>query len=715
MAGPKRRWHSLRCLAVSLVCLALAGSWTGAQTPPATSLVADEIAIDAEAGTVTARGNVEVFHAGRVLRAQSITYSEPGNEIRATGPLVLTDEDGGLILADAAALTPDLVDGLITNARLLIAGELQLAAAEVRRTGARYTSLFNTVASSCEVCIGTPVPTWAIRAERVLRDEEELQVHFRNATLELFGLPVVWLPYLRVPDPTVTRASGFLVPEFRRSQIYGAGVRIPYYRVLGPSGDVTLTPFLTERGGTLLEGEVRRRFARGGFDIGGVVMLDNRLDDRRGRGALSATGSYLLPQDFRAEVDVNLTSDDQFLEQFDYSSVDRLTSTGRVVRSRNSDYFELGTVGFQSLRPDEPSEAIPFVVPELRYRRIWRDPALGGRFAVDLDALGLVREVGRDVARLGGGGDWRREVRTTQGVLAAFEAGAQVDHYRVRDDPGQPGEQTRLTPWTSAELRWPLARSTAQALHVIEPAARLIWSDALGDVTPPNEDSQLPEFDETNLFALDRFPGRDRVETGLRANLGIGYTRYGTGGWTLGATVGRVVRFDDTRQFEEGTGLRGHLSDWVGAVSVGYEGLSVLNRFRLDGDFAIRRNEFGLAYANERASVTAAYVFLAADASNVDLGPQPESNEITFDGRYRILPNWRVGANWRYDAATGSNIRAGGSLTYGNECSEFDLSVSRRFTASANVPPSTSIGFTVRLIGLSGSGTEDWPRRTCAG
>src|SRR5690606_7579890 len=47
----------------------------------------------------------------------------------------------------------------------------------------------------------------------------------------------------------------------------------------------------------------------------------------------------------------------------------------------------------------------------------------------------------------------------------------------------------------------------------------------------PNEDAQSLVFDDTNLFAIDKYSGYDRVEGGTRANLGVQYTanihRYG--------------------------------------------------------------------------------------------------------------------------------------------------------------------------------------------
>jgi LPS-assembly protein len=287
--------------------------------------------------------------------------------------------------------------------------------------------------------------------------------------------------------------------------------------------------------------------------------------------------------------------------------------------------------------------------------------------------------------------------------------------YRVWEDPeGEDGMLWRAAPSAVAEMRWPLIRTTRAAAHVIEPIAQVIYTASLGDEVP-NEDSQLPEFDETNLFSLNRFPGQDRFETGLRANLGINYTRHDPEGWSMGLTLGRVLRAEPEDDFAEGTGLAGGWSDYVGALSFDFDwGLGLVNRALFDDQLTFRRNELALAYNGAQGALRAAYVFLAEDDSNPILGPQPETNEFALDARYRVRPNWELRGHWRYDIATNENLRAGGGLTYGNECAEFDLSVSRRYTSTNNVPPSTSVAFSVRLAELGDHGDRDWPARTCA-
>ena len=320
------------------------------------------------------------------------------------------------------------------------------------------------------------------------------------------------------------------------------------------------------------------------------------------------------------------------------------------------------------------------------------------------------------MVRAGGEADWRRDWTLPFGVIAGAGAAAGFQFYRVWDDPDHPQSLlSRANPSAGFELRWPWARtSPGGAMHVIEPVAQVVYSDTIGDADVPNEDSQLPEFDASNLFALNRFPGLDRIETGLRANLGIKYTRFDPAGWSMGFALGRVVRNEPDPQFSEGTGLAGKWSDFVGTLTLDFaSGLKLQNRSLFNTDFFFKRNEFAMAYDTGQSGFETSYVFLAEDDSRSVLGPQPKTSEFGIDAHYRVHPNWEVRGRWRYDAAARKSLRAEAGVIYGNQCVEIDLKVSRRFTSSTNVPQSTSYGFNVRLAGIGGTGERDWPARTC--
>lgn len=197
--------------------------------------------------------------------------------------------------------------------------------------------------------------------------------------------------------------------------------------------------------------------------------------------------------------------------------------------------------------------------------------------------------------------------------------------------------------------------------------------------------------------------------------MGVTYDRIAPGGWEFGVTLGRVLQADPNPDMPEGTGLAGHWSDYVGAASVSHGPATFAARALFDSEMTFRRNDIGVSLHGAATDVTTTWVYLAADASNPILGPQPETSEMRIDARYRVRPNVELRGLYRYDLVAKAPLRAGASVTYGNECTELDLSISRRYTSTDNLPPSTSVGFSVQLAGLGDPQRARWPARVCRG
>jgi len=217
-----------------------------AQAQALASLVADSVVVD-PSGQIIAEGNVVVYYDGSRLEADRVFYDRTTDALTIEGAVTLTDATGDVVTADAATLNSDLRNGVLTSARLVLDQQLQLAAARIARVEDRYTTLSRVVASSCKVCAANPTPLWEIRASRVVHDTVEQQLYFDNAQFRLAGVPIFYLPRLRLPDPTLERASGFLIPELRTSSDLGTGIRLPYFLAIGPHADATLSRLICLR------------------------------------------------------------------------------------------------------------------------------------------------------------------------------------------------------------------------------------------------------------------------------------------------------------------------------------------------------------------------------------------------------------------------------------------------------------------------------------
>ncbi|WP_050527730.1 LPS-assembly protein LptD [Pseudorhodobacter aquimaris] len=679
------------------------------------SLVADRVAIAGD-DTLVADGNVEVFHKGSRLKASSITYDRSANSLRISGPIVLTDDNGTIILADQAELSSDFADGVLHSARLVLDQQLQLASSEMMRIGGRYTSLGNTVVSSCKVCASNPTPLWEIRASRVIHDEQERQIYFDDASLRVAGVPVFWLPRLRIPDPTLERQAGVLAPSFRTTSDLGFGVKLPYFIPIGDDKDLTVTPYISSKEGRTVELRYRQAFETGALQVTGALSRDLLLPDET-RGYLEVDGGFILPRDFVLSFSGIVVSDEAYLLDYGISSADRLDSRIEVARTRRNEYISTRLINYRSIRAGDVNSTLPSIVTDMTYQRRFSPDLIGGEGGLRLQTHSHYRSSdnpadsdgdgigdGRDMARLSLAADWRRNWVLPVGVLGAVTTEVNGDFYRVHQDTTYAGSSFRGTASGGVELRWPWVRAAQSgASHVLEPVVQLIWTTR-NTTNIPNEDSALIEFDEGNLFSINRFPGADAVERGAYANIGIGYTRYDPAGWSLGLTLGRVIRKEDYGQFSTASGLQGTHSDWLAATQLSLaDGVSMTNRLVFDSDFGLTKGELRLELDRDDYSLSSSYVRMRADASESRTDPV---SELTLDGSYRINPNWEASLNTRYDFVADRAASAGVNLAFRNECLKLDLAISRRFTESTAVDPTTDFGLSIDLLGFGGKATR---------
>ncbi|WP_244870036.1 LPS-assembly protein LptD [Pseudorhodobacter ferrugineus] len=691
------------------------------------SLVADRVAI-AGNDTLVAQGNVEVFQNGKRLKASKITYDRGADLLSITGPIVLTDDAGTIVLADQAELSSDFSDGILQSARVVLDQQLQLAASEMMRIGGRYTSLNNSVVSSCKVCASNPTPLWEIRATRVVHDAQERQIYFDNASFRVVGVPVFWVPYLRMPDPTLKRQTGFLAPSFRTTSDLGFGVKVPYFIRIGDDKDLTVTPYVSSKNARTLELRYRQAFDSGQIEFTGALSRDQRLLGQT-RGYLAGKGQFALPRDFTLSFSGTIVSDNAYLLDYGISAEDRIDSRIEVTRTRRNEYISGRLINFRSIRDLDVNSTLPSIVTDVTYQRRFSPGSIGGEGGFrlqshshyrssnnplysDLDGISDGISDGRDMSRLSMTADWRRNWILPGGVLAAALTEVNGDYYRIRQDNAFAGNSFRGAAGAGVELRWPWVKSGAGGVnHVIEPVAQLVWARK-SNSNIPNEDSALVEFDEGNLFSVNRFPGADEVEQGPYANLGIGYTRYDPAGWSLGITVGRVYRTANNAQFSAASGLAGKSSDWLAAVQLSIaNGVSLTNRMVFDDRFKLTKGEMRLALDRETYGVSSSYVHLLADARE---GRIDDVSQVTLDGRYDFAPNWEAKVSTRYDFVANRAASAGLNLAFRNECLKLDMALARRFTSSTSIKPTTSFGLSVDLLGFGGKAKRG-PAAACSG
>lgn len=678
------------------------------------TLVADRLYLDGP-NRLIAEGNVEALSGQTRLRAARIVYDRSSGTIAITGPLTLHEGTRVLVLADQAELQPDLRQGLIRSARFVLDQQLQIAAHQVDRSDPRFTQMTSVIASTCEICAERQTPLWEVRADRVIHDSEERQIYFENAQFRLFGLPVAYIPRLRVPDPSLQRATGWLSPRFSINTGHGLGLRAPYFIVLSQDKDLTLTPFLASKGTRALDLRYRQAFDNGTLELGGMIARDSI---RRGstRGLVTAQGDFRIGRGFELGFDLSKVSDRRLLEDYNRAEA-QLASDITLQRIRRDERISFALLHLRSLRLADVNRQLPNRIGQAVYERRVDVPGLGGIGTIRLEAhthrrrAPLAADVSA-ISRFSADIDWRRDAVLPGGILGAIGGNLGVDHFAI--SPAATAfarSTTRVTPNLMAELRWPLVASASSgATHVVEPVAQLVWGRDRQSILP-NDISRMPELDEGNLFSMDRFSGREQREIGLRGNLGIAWTRHDPEGWSSTLTLGRVYYRRDLNQFSAQSALAGSRSDWLLVASLDtVAGLTVSNRALFNSRFQVNRNVLELDWETDSYQLSTTYTHVSADAAENRL---LSSSEWSVDARRSLDEFWTANLHWRYDLSRSRAARLGLGLGYENECLRMEMALERRFASAAVARSTTSFGLNVDVLGVGGNPSQ--ARRGCSG
>ena len=222
-----------------------------AQTPPSVvqdGLTPDAIYIEADqAGrqgdVISATGERDRVYArfqGHTLRGRAVTYDIAQGIGTADGDVELVDPERNTVFASHLELDSDLRAGVAVDFATRTANGASLMAATAVRRSENVNELNYALFTPCPICDaeGNPkTPSISIQAEKVVQDEELRAVLYRNAVFKVGGVPVLWTPFFAHPDPTVERASGFLIPIFNYDDGRGVSVETPYLKVMSPSED----------------------------------------------------------------------------------------------------------------------------------------------------------------------------------------------------------------------------------------------------------------------------------------------------------------------------------------------------------------------------------------------------------------------------------------------------------------------------------------------
>jgi LPS-assembly protein len=701
-----------------------------ASDEPRIDFEADRVEYGNDTQVVTATGNVVLVKDDQSVRADAVSWNRETGQIVATGNIRVVDQDGNLLLTDRVELTDELKAGMIENLLIVMREGGRIAADKGVRDDAGRITLTNAAYTACAVedSKGCPKnPSWRINARRVVYDPARQRVRYDNAKLEIFGVAIP-LPLL-AHSTNGSAGSGVLPPELRFSRSNGAELEQGYYLRLGSNRDLTLSGHVYTESLPMLAAQYRELSDHGAYQITGYATRSSRLPiDQTGgvrrddfRGAIDANGKFQFTPEWSVTASTRLTTDRTFLRRYDISRDDRLRNTINLERIAPDSYFSLATWATQSLRPGENQGQVPIALPAVDYRQRIAVPVIGGRLELQANSLGIIRADGQDTQRAFAGARWDLRKITLAGIDATLTALVRGDVYHSDENlltatpayRGDPGWQARGIAVAAVDVKYPLVGALLGGTQILTPRFQVVASPPVRNLAIPNEDARAIDLEDSNLFALNRFPGHDRIEDGVRFTYGLDWLLERPE-WRVSANIGQSYRLTSKPSiFPNGTGLTSRTSDIVGRTQVRYRDFVALtHRYRVDKDtLAVRRNEFDAAIGSHRTYVEFGYLRLNRDiAAFEDL---KDREELRLAGRAAFARYWSVFGSGVFNLTDREEdpsfvsdgfepLRTRLGVAYGDECLEMSFTWRRDYVSTGDARKGNSfiIRFALKNLGL---------------
>ncbi len=693
---------------------------------------ADQVSYDNKQNLVTWTGHVEIWQNDHILRADKVTFDRNTNVAAASGHVAIIEPDGQVLFARYAELTQGMRQAVMDDMRAILPLGGKLAANGARRTDAKINAMSRAVYTACKICAKHPeqAPFWQLRSFAATQDLEHKRIEYEDSYLDLFGLPVGYLPYFSVPDPSVKRQSGLLLGDISPYDKYlGTYVTVPYYWVINGQSDATFVPLLATNTGPQLSIQYRNFLDSGRVVATGGFAYDSRTPDADNgllqdhdapglSGYLFAKADFDWNNNWHYGADVNVATSSTYLQDYHIPGYGNevLTSLGYIEGFGVGAYSRLDAIAFQGLNTGVINQSqLPFVLPRYTYDFFGQPDLLGGRFSLGTSDFNVYRPNGTSDERASLSLNYDRPFRGPVGQLWNLTLHLDSEAYNAHKLDLAPNYEdvnaassAQALPTVALKMNWPFLRSLKNGSQIVEPIVQLIAAPNSGNSVNnklPNEDSLDYEFTDTTLFLLNRHEGIDRLDGGLRANVGL------HGNWTFGtrqidALVGQSYQQHIDQNQIPDSGLTTHASDIVGRVSlVPADWLDFTARGRFDHESGQTHFADGLVTAGTNLlRVSGGYIYNSRDfyyyydtdfrtglTDPLFFVPQNEAT-VGVSSRFR---QYRLSAFARRDLATNRMVALGATAGYENDCFIFNASLTRRYTVINGDDGDTSILFTI--------------------
>ena len=624
----------------------------------------------------------------KTIKSDKIYYNVKSEEIKVSGNTEVVNASGQRVKLDELTLSKKTTNASASDIELWLGSHVYIKADKITRDG-EQTIAVGANFTACDGCdaYGT---AWNIHARKIIHDAIEKMLYFHNASFWIANdnIPIFWLPYYEMPDPSVKYKTGFLMPSLNSTNGMGTQINIPFYVNISDHHDLTTTFSYLTNENPLFQAEHRLNLRHSEFRTTGSFTNN---EAGKNRWHLYNDDIIELGENARSTIYIARTSDKTYLQKYGfYDYQPYLDSGAKVELFGQTSYVVADAHIFQELRSPTNNQQIASgnILPNIRgvYQTdpFWHETYfnfMGDVLAVSGDSADSQRAIGE--ARIIS--PWT----LWGGNRLTFSAASRYDIYNFNKteiyendsiNTSFTGVKTRFLPSGYVEWGLPLysADTKSDWTYIIEPRARLTVMEHSNknSVFATDNDSAGRFLSDTTLFSDNRYAGYDVWENGNFVDYGARWAAFNDKN-NIEVFLGQTYDFSEDKEDFYDNGFRNGFSDYVGRIAYSRDYFQISSRFRNDRDtMKLNHTENSLYVGRGKTYLMLGHIW---DTQPIDIYSEgdKDTHEIVTGAGLQITKRINIKGSVIYNAYEHVVQRHSGGVFYEHPCYYFSLEYQR--------------------------------------
>ncbi|MFK8040425.1 MAG: LPS-assembly protein LptD [Rickettsiaceae bacterium] len=490
---------------------------------------ADITKYDENKNFIYLQGNVQIITDTYYVIANSLLYDIKNDSLFAQGNVRISDNQNNIVYGNLVFFQDQLKKGIIDDLTLKLKNNSVLIASLAHKIDEDNIELIDASFTPC-IIHSNCSPIWQISANNAYVKKDDIV--YKHVFFLVYGVPIMYLPYLSHPKPGSEGRSGILIPNMKYNTL-----AIPIYYRPKPNFEVLFTPRIGSDY-RIFELEANHLLPYGKYGmqtsyskVQDIVTKQKTIDTKSNRYYLFFNGNFNI-NNYHYDFSIKRVSDKAYLKNYYHKSYPYLLSEISLNHIEDFNYFSITGLSFQGLRANNSKKTDPFVFPRIRTKNIFfLNDDENIYFTLKNNFIGYHQDVGNQLSRYSLFTSISDKIITDNGHIVNATLQNRKDVYFIRqsslynDNFYHHKTLSRDIPEIHINWKYPIIYQLGYKTSILEPIVS--FTNGLNCKADKNKyfiDPDKYELTPSNLFLSNHYSGIDYHEFGKRLSYGFNNT-----------------------------------------------------------------------------------------------------------------------------------------------------------------------------------------------